>query len=56
LGDRKKRDSILAKGISKTEGVMELEEFVRTSLRSIIKGMKDLREEGYRAEGLSIKG
>ena len=40
----------------KEEAVAELEEFVRTTLQSIIRGMKDLGEEGYTAEGLSIRG
>ena len=51
----------MAKSIShdrtkKEEALMELEEFVRTTLQSIIRGMKDLGEEGYTAEGKSIRG
>lgn len=38
------------------ESVMELGEFVRTALKSIIRGMKDLGEGGYTAEGKSIRG
>jgi hypothetical protein len=41
---------------AKKQCVMELEEFVRTALQSIIRGMKNLGEEGYKAEGLPIGG
>jgi hypothetical protein len=41
---------------AKKEATMELEQFVRTTLQSIIRGMKNLGEEGYTAEGLSIRG
>jgi hypothetical protein len=41
---------------TRRKDVMELEEFVRTALQSIIRGMKDLGKEGYTAEGLSIRG
>jgi len=35
---------------------VDLEEFVRTALRSIIRGMRDLKEDGYKAEGVHVKG
>lgn len=33
--------------------VMELEDFVRTALQAIIRGMEDAGEDNYSAEGLS---